>query len=54
MLLDNLMKKLSEKYPEYGFEHNVGYGAKTHVDAIKKYGATPIHRMSFLRNILEK
>ncbi|MBP1888528.1 ribonuclease HII [Clostridium moniliforme] len=51
---DNLMKKLSEKYPEYGFEHNVGYGAKTHVDAIKKYGATPIHRMSFLRNILEK
>lgn len=51
---DNLMKKLSEKYPEYGFEHNVGYGAKTHIDAIKKYGATPIHRMSFLRNILEK
>lgn len=51
---DNLMKKLSQKYPGYGFEHNVGYGAKTHVDAIKKYGATPIHRMSFLRNILEK
>lgn len=49
---DNLMKDISKKYPEYGFESNVGYGAKKHLDALKEFGATPIHRMSFLRNIL--
>lgn len=49
---DNLMKKMAEIYPEYGFEHNVGYGASKHVEAIKEYGVTPIHRMSFLKNIL--
>ncbi|CUP69314.1 ribonuclease HII [Clostridium baratii] len=49
---DNLMKEYAKKYPEYGFENNVGYGAKKHVDAIKEHGATEIHRMSFLRNIL--
>lgn len=49
---DNLMKELANTYPEYGFEHNVGYGASKHIEAIKEYGATPIHRMSFLRNIL--
>ncbi|MGG7077462.1 ribonuclease HII [Clostridium sardiniense] len=49
---DNLMKELATKYPEYGFENNVGYGASKHVEAIKEHGATPVHRMSFLRNIL--
>ena len=34
-------------YPEYGFEHNRGYGTKAHLDAIAKHGATPIHRRSF-------
>ncbi|MEG1481028.1 ribonuclease HII [Clostridium sp.] len=49
---DNLMKEIAKKYPEYGFESNVGYGAKKHIDAIKEHGATEIHRMSFLSNIL--
>ncbi|WP_024614636.1 ribonuclease HII [Clostridium sp. Ade.TY] len=49
---DNLMKSMAKEYPEYGFESNVGYGAKKHLDALKEFGATPIHRMSFLRNIL--
>lgn len=49
---DNIMKEMAKVYPEYGFEHNVGYGASKHVEAIKEHGATPIHRMSFLRNIL--
>lgn len=49
---DNLMKKYSKIYPQYHFEDNVGYGSKVHIEALKQYGVTPIHRMSFLRNIL--
>ena len=50
---DELMKKYAEKYPEYNFEDNVGYGTGKHVDAIKKYGPCEIHRKSFLTKILE-
>lgn len=49
---DRLMKKLSEKYPSYGFEKHKGYGTKLHVEAIKKYGPAEIHRKSFLKKIL--
>lgn len=49
---DDLMHKYAEKYPQYGFEHNVGYGSTEHIESIKKYGVCPIHRMSFLKNIL--
>ncbi len=50
---DELMLKYHEKYPNYGFDRNVGYGTEEHVIAIKKYGITPIHRKSFLKNILK-
>ncbi len=49
---DNLMKEYHNIYPQYSFEENVGYGTKAHVEAIKKYGITDIHRKSFLRGIL--
>lgn len=49
---DKIMEEYSSVYPEYGFDHNVGYGSNDHIDALKKYGPTNIHRMSFLRNIL--
>lgn len=49
---DNLMKEYAEKYPYYGFEENVGYGTTKHIEGIKEYGPTEIHRMSFLTNIL--
>lgn len=49
---DNKMKEYSKIYPQYGFEKNVGYGTKEHIEAIKKYGYTDIHRKSFLNNIL--
>lgn len=49
---DELMLKYHDKYPHYGFDKNVGYGTEQHVTAIKKYGAIPIHRNSFLKNIL--
>lgn len=51
---DNLMKKYSEIYPEYDFCKNKGYGTKKHIEAIQKYGTTPIHRPSFLKKILNK
>ena len=47
VLRDNLMIKFSEKYPEYSFEKNKGYGTKDHREAISKYGLSNIHRKSF-------
>jgi ribonuclease HII len=47
VLRDNLMIKFSEKYPEYSFEKNKGYGTKDHRKAISKYGLSNIHRKSF-------
>ena len=51
---DRLMRAYAEKYPEYGWERNKGYGTKSHIEAIKKYGVTPLHRKKFLRKILEE
>jgi len=47
VLRDNIMIKYSEKYPEYSFEKNKGYGTKDHREAISKYGLSNIHRKSF-------
>ena len=44
---DRLMQKYGEKYPQYGFEKHKGYGTKLHLEALKKFGACPIHRQSF-------
>ncbi|GHP12769.1 ribonuclease HII [Lentilactobacillus fungorum] len=44
---DHLMTDFSRQYPEYDFEHNAGYGTAKHLAALKKFGPTPIHRMSF-------
>lgn len=44
---DKLMKKISKKYPEYGFAKHKGYGTKAHQEAIKQFGLTRIHRKSF-------
>ncbi len=44
---DNLMKKLDETYPAYGFAKHVGYGTKAHYEALKQHGACPLHRKSF-------
>jgi ribonuclease HII len=45
---DDLMRKLSVEYPNYGWKTNVGYGAEKHIDAILKYGITPHHRKTFM------
>jgi ribonuclease HII len=44
---DRYMKRLGEKYPQYGFEHHMGYGTKLHLEAIKEHGVTSEHRKSF-------
>jgi len=49
---DRLMVQYDEVFPEYGFASNKGYGAQMHIDAIKKYGPTPIHRQSFIKNFI--
>jgi len=44
---DRLMCRLAQTYPQYGFEKNAGYGTAQHIEALKKYGVTPEHRMSY-------
>lgn len=44
---DRYMDDLEKKYPGYGFDKHAGYGTKAHLDAIRKLGYTPEHRMSF-------
>ena len=47
---DRMMQEFDAKYPEYGFAKHKGYGTKDHIDALKKYGASPIHRKTFIKN----
>lgn len=49
---DRLMTEYQELFPEYDFASNKGYGSAAHIDALKKYGPTPIHRKSFIGNFV--
>ena len=49
---DRMMEEYALKYPEYGFDKNKGYGSAQHIEAIKKYGPTDIHRRSFIGNFV--
>ena len=49
---DRLMEAYDEVYPGYGFASNKGYGAAEHIEGLKKLGPTPIHRKTFLKNLL--
>ena len=49
---DRIMREWDELYPQYGFEKHKGYGTKMHIDAIKEYGLCPLHRLSFVKNII--
>lgn len=46
---DDLMLVMAEEYPQYGFEIHKGYGTKAHYEALRTYGPSPIHRMTFLK-----
>ncbi|MCQ2273494.1 MAG: ribonuclease HII [Bacteroidales bacterium] len=44
---DDYMKQMHEKYPQYGFDRHKGYPTAAHYAALKEYGPSPIHRMTF-------
>lgn len=49
---DRLMVEYDKVFPQYDFAGNKGYGSQSHIEALKKYGATPIHRRSFIKNFV--
>lgn len=49
---DRLMVEYDKVFPEYDFAGNKGYGSASHIAALKKYGPTPIHRKSFIKNFI--
>jgi ribonuclease HII len=49
---DRLMYEYDKVMPEYGFAKHKGYGTKEHIEAIKKYGPSPIHRATFIKNFI--
>jgi ribonuclease HII len=44
---DNQMREYSKIFPEYGFERHAGYGTKYHFEALRRFGATELHRKTF-------
>lgn len=50
---DRLMKEYDKVMPEYGFASHKGYGAASHIEAIRKYGPSPIHRATFIKNFVD-
>ena len=50
---DEYMKSLAEEYPQYGWERNMGYPTREHIEAIRRFGLTPHHRKSFHVRVLE-
>lgn len=50
---DEFMRRIAAEYPQYGWERNMGYPTAEHIAAIKEYGYTPYHRMSFHPKELE-
>lgn len=50
---DGYMERLSEKYPQYLFAKNKGYGTAEHIAALKKYGACEEHRRTFIKNFVQ-
>ena len=49
---DGIMRQWDEVYPMYGFAQHKGYGTAAHISAIKEYGLCPLHRRSFVKNIV--
>lgn len=48
---DRYMLDLAEQYPQYAFEKHKGYGTALHYSALREYGPSPVHRMSFLKKL---
>lgn len=52
VMRDRYMVKLDKKYSQYGFKKHKGYGTRQHIKALKKHGASTVHRRSFISGIL--
>ncbi len=50
---DEIMLSIHESYPQYGFDQHKGYGTKEHIEAIKRYGPSIVHRQSFLKKVMK-
>lgn len=50
---DEYMRKIAQEYPQYGWDRNMGYPTKEHIEAIREFGYTPYHRKSFHPKELE-
>lgn len=51
VIRDKMMEEFSENYPNYNWEKNKGYSSQEHMNAIRKYGITDLHRKTFCKNI---
>ena len=53
---DAALVKLHKKYPQYGFDQHKGYGTALHLERLREFGASPVHRRSFapVREVLER
>lgn len=49
---DRMMYEYDKLYPEYGFAKHKGYGTAQHIGAVKEFGASPIHRLTFIKNFI--
>lgn len=50
---DDYMREIAKEYPQYGWDENMGYPTESHIEAIRKFGYTKYHRMSFHVKALE-
>lgn len=51
---DHYMEGLAKEYPEYQFEKHKGYGTALHYTLLREYGATPVHRLTFLKKLRQE
>lgn len=49
---DRIMREYAKELPQYGFEGHKGYGSAAHIEAIRQYGPSPIHRKTFIKNFI--
>lgn len=48
---DRFMLEMAQRYPQYGFERHKGYGTRLHYEMLHRYGPSPIHRRTFLKDL---
>lgn len=51
---DECMRRIASEYPQYGWEKNMGYPTAEHIEALRRFGPTPYHRMTFKVKELER